>query len=102
MMQITGYCPTLAACGHSSAYFALEDGAVFCDSCVGSRSAVPAGSAVMTAVSFILARPSAKAFSFTLGKEETERLSRLSEKYILYHMEYRPSALDLWKTVEDE
>ena len=45
----------------------------------------------------------AKAFGFTVPKQELVRLSKLTEAFMLYHLEVKASALDLWKTVyEDE
>lgn len=105
-MQLMGYCPTLASCGHEGSLFALEDGSILCTSCGLSAKAVPITGSVMAAVTHILNNPTVKAFGFTVPEVELTRLSQLSEAFLLYHLELRASALEMWKTVyrvsEDE
>jgi hypothetical protein len=105
-MQLMGYCPTLASCGHEGSLFALEDGSILCTSCGLSAKAVPITGSVMAAVTHILNSPTVKSFGFTVPEVELTRLSQLSEAFLLYHLELRASALEMWKTVyrvsEDE
>ena len=102
-MQLMGYCPTLADCGHPGSFFNLEDGSILCENCAVSAKAVPVTGSVMAAMTHILNHPPAKAFGFTVPRQELVRLSRLTEAFMLYHLEVKASALELWKTVyEDE
>ncbi len=101
-MQMMGYCPTLIGCGHPGSLFALEDGRILCDSCGFSAKAVPISATAVAAIAHILNNPPAKAFSFTVPKAELVRLSAVSEAFMLYHLELRSSALDLWKTVHED
>ncbi len=101
-MQLMGYCPTLANCGHPGSLFALEDGSILCESCGFSAKAVPATGSVLAALTHILNNPPAKAFGFTIPKAELFRLSRLAEEFMLYHLELKASALELWKTVHED
>jgi len=102
-MQLMGYCPTLADCGHPGSLFNLEDGSILCETCGLSAKAVPITGSVMAALTHILNNIPAKAFGFTVPKQELVRLSKLTEAFMLYHLEVKASALDLWKTVyEDE
>lgn len=102
-MQLMGYCPTLADCGHPGSLFNLEDGSILCETCGLSAKAVPVTGSVMAALTHILNNIPAKSFGFTVPKQELVRLSKLTEAFMLYHLEVKASALDLWKTVyEDE
>ena len=102
-MQLMGYCPTLADCGHPGCFFNLEDGSVLCEACAVAAKAVPVTGSVLAAMTHILNHPPAKAFGFAIPRAELIRLSTLTESFMFYHLEVKPSALDLWKTVyEDE
>ena len=102
-MQLMGYCPTLGSCGHPADAFALEDGGFLCNSCALSARTVPLNATMAAALAHILNNPPAKAFSFTVPKEDLMRLSKLSESFCQYHLELKASALEMWKTVfEDE
>lgn len=98
-MQMMGYCPTLADCGHSVSQFSLEDGSVLCDDCAVSAQTVPATAGGLAAVAYILNKESSKAFSFSLPKEELIRLNNLTERFLMYHLELNASALEMWKSI---
>lgn len=102
-MQLMGYCPTLSDCGHPGSLFALEDGSILCASCGLSAKSVPVTGTVVAALTHILNQEPKKAYGFSIPQEELVRLSRLTEAFMLYHLELQASALELWKTVfEDE
>lgn len=101
-MQMMGYCPNLSTCGHPGNAFGLEDGSILCDSCALSVRSVPITPTGAAAMTYILNNNPAKAFSFTVPNEELERLSRISEAFILYHLELKAPALEMWKTVYEE
>lgn len=102
-MQLMGYCPTLGNCGHPADAFALEDGSFLCNSCARTVRTVPLSATMAAALAHILNNSPAKAFSFTAPKEDLVRLSKLSEAFVLYHLELKAPALEMWKTVfEDE
>ncbi|MBQ7936199.1 MAG: DNA repair protein RecO [Clostridia bacterium] len=101
-MQLMGYCPNLASCGHPGSFFALEDGSILCEGCAVSVKAVPLSATGAAAMTHILNNPPAKAFSFQIPKEELVRLSRLAEAFALYHLELKAPALEMWKTVYEE
>ena len=98
-MQLMGYCPTLASCGHEGRYFALEDGAILCDQYAMPTKSMPITATVAAAMTHILNQPPAKAYGFSVPAEELSRLGRLTEAFTLYHLELRASALEMWKTV---
>ncbi|MBQ8893558.1 MAG: DNA repair protein RecO [Clostridia bacterium] len=101
-MQLMGYCPTLASCGHPGSIFSLEDGSILCEECGLSVKGVPVTASVAAALTHILNHPPAKAFGFQIPRPELLRLSRLSEEFLLYHLEIRASALEMWKTVHED
>lgn len=101
-MQMMGYCPNLATCGHLGSAFDLEDGSILCDACAASKRTVPITQTGAAAMTYILNQNPAKAFSFTVPKEELVRLSHLSEAFAQYHLELRAPALEMWKTVYEE
>lgn len=101
-MQLMGYCPSLASCGHPGSLFALEDGSILCTSCGVAAKGVPVTGSVVAALTYILNQPPAKAFNFTVPKPELLRLSHLTEEFTLYHLELRASALEMWKTVYED
>ena len=101
-MQMMGYCPNLSACGHPGNAFGLEDGSILCNSCAASSRTVPITPTGAAAIAYILNNEPAKAFSFTVPKEELARLSRISEAFTLYHLELKAPALEMWKTVYEE
>ncbi len=101
-MQLMGYCPTLAGCGHPGELFSLEDGGILCASCAPSArtlSITPTGAAALV---HILNNLPAKAFSFTVPTQELVRLSKLSEAFVQYHLDLHAPALDMWKTVSEQ
>lgn len=98
-MQLMGYCPTLKSCGHPGGFFALEDGGILCADCAVCAKTVPVTASVTTALAYILNHPPARAFSFSVPQPELVRLSRLTEEYLLYHLEIKAPALEMWKTI---
>ncbi len=101
-MQLMGFCPNLSGCGHSGSYFALEDGSVLCEECASALRVVAVNATMVAALAHILNNPAAKAFSFTVPNEDLVRLSRLSESFVLYHLELKAPALEMWKTMIEE
>lgn len=101
-MQLMGYCPSLASCGHPGCCFSLEDGSIQCAECGLGMKTVSVTPSVMAALTHILNQPPAKAFGFQLPKGELLRLSHLCEEFLLYHLELRASALEMWKTVHED
>ena len=98
-MQLMGYCPTLASCGHAGSHFALEDGSILCSDCAHPARSLPITATVLAAMTHILNHPPAKAYGFSIPAEERSRLGHLTEAFALYHLEIRASALEMWKTV---
>ncbi|MBQ7034306.1 MAG: DNA repair protein RecO [Clostridia bacterium] len=98
-MQLMGYCPSLAPCAHPGGHFALEDGSILCDACALPRKTLPLSATTVAAMAHILNHPAAKAYSFSIPHEEQVLLSKLTEAFLLYHLDFKSSALEMWKTI---
>jgi DNA repair protein RecO len=98
-MQLMGYCPTLAPCEHSGGWFSLEDGSLLCDQCALSVKALAASATSIAAMAHILNHSPQKAYGFRIPGEDMVNLSKLTEAFALYQLDFKASALDMWKTV---
>lgn len=98
-MQLMGYCPTLESCGHEGTYFSLEDGRICCTACASPGQSVPVSATTLAALTHILNKAPAKAYGFSIPREELKRLCVLAERFSEYHLELRASALQMWKDI---
>ena len=99
-MQMMGYCPTLASCGHPGCVFSLEDGSILCADCSLSAKGVPVTASVVAALTHILNHTPQKAYGFSIPEGELLGLSKLTEAFLFYHLELRSSALEMWKEMK--
>lgn len=102
---IAGYSPNLYEChcrteGHLS-YFDLSGGILLCDSCkernVGIRHPITAST--LDAMRYIVSCASKKLFHFTLGKDNLQQLSNITEAYLITQLERGFSTLDFYKSL---
>ena len=79
--------------------FSVENGALYCDTCVGGAmaSAVPTG--VLAAMRHIIYCESAKLFSFSLPAESMKILSGFAERYLLMQVQRSYPALDFYRGI---
>ena len=122
---LMGYCPDLsgcALCGEESpenAYFDIMNGRIICADCqtkrnrlsdvrqveeaLGERSVIcPMTSSVLAALRFILFAPDKKIFSFSMkDTEEEHALDRVTETFLLNHMERDFDTLHFYRSVAD-
>lgn len=106
MIQMLGFTPSLQGCTHISGdegiLFSIEDGGLYCPSCVPTAGKAPAFSvstAQIKAIVYILEQKSAKAFSFRLPQEAMLEIGRIAEKYLQYHSAEHFSALEIYKVL---
>ncbi|MBQ6947040.1 MAG: DNA repair protein RecO [Clostridia bacterium] len=104
IIRYIGFTPSLGSCAHVSfendVLFSLEDGGMYCKSCLPSSKNAPAfriTAAQVKAIGFVLEQPPAKAFSFRLGENSIMELGKIAEEYLSYHSGQSFSALDLYK-----
>lgn len=103
-----GYQPDLSACmecgrqdGHFA--FAVSEGQLICGDCMLKEGA-PIGIHLdhsLPLLRSVLAVPLQKIFSFEPHESIRKEFSSLAEKNLLSHLEYFPSTLQFYRTVED-
>ena len=103
-----GYQPDLTSCmdcgkerGHFT--FAISEGQLLCIDCMQKEGA-PIGVHLehsLPLLRSVLMVPLQKIFSFEPGEAMRKEFSSLAEKNLLAHLEYFPSTLQFWRTVED-
>ena len=98
-MQLMGYCPAIAPCEHGGGWFSLEDGSLLCDQCALSKKALPGSATAIAAMAHILNNAPQKAYGFRIPQEDLVTLSKLTEAFALYQLDFKASALEMWKTV---
>lgn len=105
-MSMAGYMPRLLACAECGKYdggeFYLDPqgGQLLCAACADKARHVPnLDAGALYATRHICLAEDKKLFSFTLSEQSTKELNRVSEQYLLCHIDYAPKSLDFLKTV---
>ncbi|MEE0801456.1 MAG: DNA repair protein RecO [Gemmiger sp.] len=108
MMTQTGYMPRVLGCDECGRYeggsFYLDpvEGRLLCEDCAGKARRTPnLDPGALYALRHICLAEDGKLFGFTLSDSSLKRLGRVSEQYLLAHLEYSPKSLDFLKTVLD-
>lgn len=121
-MAMSGYMPMLDGCGlcgkdrSGLMYLDIMNGMLKCDECIhkfNSKREIPVnedGAAVilvpmnysaLSAARYITEAPLAKVMSFVLEDETLKMLSKMSETYLLHHLEKNFSSLDFYNSVKN-
>lgn len=105
-MSMAGYQPNLLACAECGRYdggeFYLDpvEGYLLCEACADKARHIPnLDTAALYALRHICLAEDRKLFSFTLAPASLKNLSRVSEQYLLAHLEHGLKSLDFLKTV---
>lgn len=105
-MSMAGYQPNLLACAECGRYdggeFYLDpiEGYLLCEDCADKARHIPnLDTAALYALRHICLAEDRKLFSFTLAPASLKNLSRVSEQYLLAHLEHGLKSLDFLKTV---
>lgn len=102
---IAGYAPDLFGChlcgSQQPTVLDLSGGALLCHDCTGSASGIrmPVCPGVLDAMRYIVYCDPKKLFSFTLGSEDLQQLSSLTEAYLTTQLERGFSTLDFYKSL---
>ncbi len=106
IIRYIGFTPSLEGCEHVSfdegVFLSLEDGGLYCASCLPVLKNAPAfrvSAGQVKAIGFILEQPPAKAFSFRLGENSMLEIGKIAEEYLLYHTAQTFSALEMYKVL---
>lgn len=107
MLCLGGYMPNLLACYRCGVYetdlmfFDVEEGCIYCKDCF-RNNALEAPLGVITALRFICLSDISKVYSFSLGEENLNTLSNISEKYLLSRVDAKLPTLEFYKTLVTE
>ena len=102
ILTMSGFMPDLVGCRKCrkyearNMYFSLEEGNIICQDCVNQetdKNLIFLSSAVLSAMRHIIYSPFEKLFSFTLSENSLKSLVKISELYILEHMDFMPKTL---------
>lgn len=93
-LTLCGYMPDLVCCRKCHKYesdvmyFLLEQSKIICSDCLSEpiSSAIKISQGMLYALRYIVYSPIEKVFSFKLSDKAKDVLSKLSEKYVLYHL----------------
>ncbi len=102
---IAGYTPDLFGChvcgSQSPTLFDLSGGALLCQNCRAAASGIriPINPGMLDAIRYIVYCDSKKLFSFSIGNENLDQLSSLSEAYLTTQLERGFSTLDFYKSL---
>ena len=105
LMSLSGYMPNILACANCGTYetdvmyFDTLEGCIYCKNCQ-KIGAIACPKNVITAVRFICLTEPKKIYSFSLSKENLELLSKISEQYVLSHIQKRLPTLEFYKSVK--
>ena len=105
-MTLSGYMPQLLACAACGRYdggdFYLDpaEGTLLCADCAQkARRAPNLDAGALYALRHICLAEDGKLFNFTLSAPSLQRLGRVSERYLLAHLDQGPKTLDFLKTL---
>ncbi|EFB76532.1 DNA repair protein RecO [Subdoligranulum variabile] len=105
-MSMAGYQPNLLACSECGKYeggefyFDPVEGNLLCEECADKARHIPnLDTGALYALRHICLAEDRKLFSFTLAPASLKNLSRVSEQYVLAHLEHGLKSLDFLKTV---
>lgn len=105
-MSMAGYQPDLLACADCGRYdggefyFDSVEGKLLCADCADKARHIPnLDTGALYALRHICLAEDRKLFSFTLAPASLKNLSRVSEQYLLAHLEHGLKSLDFLKTV---
>ncbi len=103
---LAGYLPELAGCHRCASdqpdRFDISAGRLECSSCRSADSSgirMPLSPGTLDAMRYIAFCPAKKLFAFSLGEENYEELSQITEAYLTAQLERGFSALDFYKSL---
>lgn len=107
-MTMAGYMPDILACAGCGRYdggeFYLDpqEGTLLCADCAGRARHVPnLDTGALYALRHICLAEDKRLFGFALSDRSLQELARVSEQYLLAHLEHGLKSLDFLKTVLD-
>jgi DNA repair protein RecO (recombination protein O) len=95
-----GFLPELIGCAEcykykDDMYFDISSGALFCAE--HNESGVKISNSLLDTIRFVCLSPVEKIMNFKISDRTQKEFSRLSEQYLIYHMENKPKTLGYYK-----
>lgn len=104
LMCVGGYAPSInscASCGKNEVFaFDLLKGGMVCREC-GGKYTVRMDKNLYKALEFIISADDRRMLSFTASKELTEKLAKLTERYVSLQLDRDFPSLDYYKAILD-
>lgn len=103
--SIAGYTPDLFGChgcgSQNTTLFDLSGGILLCQDCRSGASGIrmPVNPGLLDAMRYIICCEPKKLFAFSVGQENLEQLSTISEAYLTTQLERGFSTLDFYKSL---
>lgn len=105
---ISGYCPDLVACGNCGKYedetmfFNISSGSILCKDCNKNVSDIPLDKTLLSAMRHIVYSPFNRLYNFNIPDEYAEKLSDITEKYIVFETQYNFKTLSFLNSIRQE
>lgn len=102
ILTMAGFMPDLVGCRRcrqyesENMYFSVEEGNIICKNCINNepdKDLIFLSPAVLSAMRHIIYSSFEKLFSFSLSENALKSLGRISELYLLEHMDFVPKTL---------
>lgn len=103
--SISGYAPNLVACDKCGKFedkymfFRYSDGSIFCKDCNIDGATQKISLDILKAMRHIIYSDFNKVFSFKLSIDNAHKLSKITEKYIIYQTEHKFKTLDFYNSI---
>lgn len=107
LSAVLGFMPDLVGCNNCGKFSENEmcldilGGVLFCKNCADAQKTVPLSATLLSVLRHIVFSEFDKLFSFTIPESYYERLSYLTEKYLLTQTEHRFKTLEFYKSVKE-
>ena len=104
---ICGYSPNLVACDKCGKfedtvmYFNIYDGNICCSECCEGNNGVILDKTLLSAVRHITYSDFKRLYSFEIPKESAERLSKITESYVLAQSDCHFETLDFFNSIKE-
>ena len=104
LMSETGFAPNALSCVSCQSeekliFFSSKEGGMLCENCGSTGSKEHISNSALTAIRYILTADHKKIFSFTASGEVLTELTKISEQYIISHLEHTPKSLRFLKSL---
>ncbi|MBQ0084102.1 MAG: DNA repair protein RecO [Clostridiales bacterium] len=107
LMSLLGFMPDLVACNSCGNFtentmcLDILGGVLYCKDCAEPEKTVPLSSTLLAALRHIVFSEFEKLFSFSIPENHFERLSYLTEKYLLSCAEHNFKTLEFYKSFKE-